>query len=279
MKAHHLALLSTLAAAPSAAADVTWMVFPTPITFIADGPTAGQGAADRQLQYLFQRMPQYRNHVLHATFTRIWTEMASRDGVCTHIAFRSPEREKAAIFTARPMKLTGYRLLAHPGDIARLKPYLTESEEIDLPRLLQSPEFRGSYIAARLLPPAVSAALADKDQVKADMTPMQTPRQILQSFNAGRLDFFIALPIEADFYRDLGDLPHITLPIKGVEREVSIYSACSNAPLGRAEVRAIDRIQRVDKNWVDFMAPFQDYIDPADFAESLTSRPDRSAIP
>jgi len=108
---------------------------------------------------------------------------------------------------------------------------------------------------------------------------MQTPRQILQSFNAGRLDFFIALPIEADFYRDLGDLPHITLPIKGVEREVSIYSACSNAPLGRAVVRAIDRIQRVDKNWVDFMAPFQDYIDPADFAESLTSRPDRSAIP
>lgn len=275
MKAHYLALLSTLAAAPTFATDVTWLVYSTPFTFVEDGPKAGQGAGDRQLQYLFQRMPQYRGHVMHASFTRIWTQLASRDGVCTHITFRGPEREKVAVFTARPMKLTGYRLIAHARDAARFRAYLTESGEVDLPRLLESREFRGAYVAARLLPPAVAEALADKDRIRSEVIPMQTPLQILQSFAAGRLDFFLSLPIEADYYREtLPDEAHVILPIKGVAREIGIYSACSNGPLGRSVVRAIDRILSADANWADFVSPFHDYFDPADFTESLTSQPE-----
>lgn len=280
MKAVRLAFLTCLAAAPCAAADVTWLVYSTPFTFIEDGPKAGQGAGDRQLQYLFQRLPQYRNHVLHASLARIWSEIGSRDGVCTPIAFRGPEREKVAVFSARPVKLTGYRLIIHSRDAARFKPYLTEAGEIDLPRLLQSAEFRGGYVTARLLPPAVAAALADKERVKAEISVMQTPLQILQSFIAGRLDFSLSPPIEADFYHDtLPDDPRTLFPIKDVAREISVYSACSNGPLGRAVMHAIDRIERSNANWADFMAPFHDYFDPADFAESLASRPERSDGP
>lgn len=280
MKAHYLALLSTLAAAPCWAADVTWLVYSTPYTFIEDGPKAGQGAGDRQLQYLFQHMPQYRNHVMHASLARIWSEIGSRDGVCTPIAFRGPEREKVAVFTARPVKLTGYRLIVHTRDAGRFKPYLTETGEIDLPRLLQSADFHGGYVAARLLPPAVAAALADKERVKAEMMVLQTPLQILQAFIARRLDFSLSPPIEADFYHDtLPDEPRTLFPIKDVPREINIYAACSNAPVGRAVIRAIDRIERPDANWADFMAPFHDYFDPADFAGSLASQPEHPEQP
>ncbi len=251
------------------------MVYSTPYTFIEDGPKAGQGAGDRQLQYMFQHMPQYRGPVLHASLARIWSEIGSRDGVCTPIAFRGPEREKVAVFSARPVKLTGYRLIVHSRDRARFKPYLTEAGEIDLPRLLQSAEFHGGYVTARLLPPAVAAALADKERIKAQISAMQTPLQVLQSFVAGRIDFSLSPPIEADFYHDtLPDEPRTFFPIKDVAREINVYSACSNAPLGRAVMRAIDRIQRSDASWADFMAPFHDYFDPADFAESLTSKPE-----
>jgi uncharacterized protein (TIGR02285 family) len=269
-------------ALPAGATDVVWLVFPTPFTFIADGPKVGQGAGDRQLQYLFQRLPQYRNHELPVTsFIRIWSEMAEKDGICTHVSFKGGDREKVALFTARPMKVTGYRLIAHPRDLDRYKPFMTAEGEVDLAQLVTSPGFRGSYVAARLLPVAVSEALADKERIKADMTPMQTPQQIVQSFAAGRLDFFMSLPIEADFYRDaaFGKEPRIILPLKGVAREVGVYSACSNGPLGRSVIRAIDRIERDDANWADFMAPFHDYFDPADFSASLDSHPERRDPP
>lgn len=280
MKALRLAFLAVFAAAPCAAADVTWLVYSTPYTFIEDGPKAGQGAGDRQLQYLFQHLPQYRNHVLHASLPRIWSEIGSHDGVCTPIAFRGPEREKIAVFSARPVKLTGYRLIVHSRDASRFKPYLTEAGEIDLPRLLQSADFHGGYVTGRQLPPAVVAALADKERVKTEISTMQTPLQILQAFIARRLDFSLSPPIEADFYHDtLPDEPRTAFPIKNVAREINVYSACSDAPLGRAVMRAIDRIESSDANWANFMAPFHDYFDPADFAESLISQPEHGETP
>jgi uncharacterized protein (TIGR02285 family) len=276
-----VAFLATVCACPCLAADVTWMVYSAPFTFIDQGPQAGQGAGDRQLQYLFQRMPQYNNHVLHASFARIWTEIGQRDGICTHIAFRGPDREKVAVFSDRPAKLTGYRVIVHSRDEARYKPYLTSEGEIDLARLLAAPDLHGSYVAARLMPSVVSDALADKEQIKAEIVPMQTPVQILQTFAAGRLDFFLGLPIEADYYRDTpaGQEPRKNFPIKGVAKMVNFYTACSDAPLGRSVIRAIDRILRSDENWANFLAPYHDYFSAEDFAASLASKPERKEPP
>lgn len=258
----------------AAAPGVTWITHPMPPTFIAEGPDADEGVGDRQLRFLMAHLPGYDHHVQRSSFARIWTQMARLDGVCAQSVFASPERRKVAVFTRRALRETGYRLYIRADAADRFAPHLTKEGEIDFAHLAAEATLQGGYYGTRLLPDPVTAPL-QSDRTKGVLEPAQSTDQLLQMLTAQRIDFFLAVGNEVTFYHR-ADL--IAYPIKGVAAFNDVYIACSDKPVGRAVIAAIDAMQARDAQWSEFVAPMRRWHAAEEVRESLASRP-RGATP
>jgi uncharacterized protein (TIGR02285 family) len=264
-------LLLLLPNAGRAGSSVTWITHPMPPTFISEGDEAGQGVGDQQLRFLMSHLPRYDHHIQHSNFARIWTQMAQLDGVCAQSVFLSPERQKVAIFTRRALREAGYRLYVRTDAAERFAPYLTAEGEIDF-SLLAAGDVHGSYYGTRLLPEPVTAPLAAQGG-KDVLGTAQSTDQLLQMLTAHRIDFFIAVSNEVSFYhRD--DLT--AYRIKDVAAFNDLYIACSDKPLGRSIIAAIDAMQASNDLWAEFVAPMQRWHTAEEVKESLASGPHSS---
>jgi uncharacterized protein (TIGR02285 family) len=273
-------LLSLRGAAEPGPETVSWMQVDLPPQSILDGELAGQGWSDQQMHALFPLVAGFDHRVLQGTLSRVWYEMAHRDGICFNGAARNAEREAFAVFTHRPILVPPYALIVRSTDVKRFQRFLDTEGLADLDKMMGEEALTGGYTAARDHYPAINRFV----QNPIRSTPMEKAISTSQLFNllhAGRLDFIFVEPVEAPYYRARFHIAEefTVLPIKGSPPSIRGYIACSNGPTGRAVVARIDAVLREEAQWLAYMEPLRRWMDPRDFAFALSAKPEIGRSP
>jgi uncharacterized protein (TIGR02285 family) len=271
---HRIVVILTAAlAGPLAAAQtITWLTSDLPPQYIAEGELAGLGIKDQQLRLISGQVPEYQHRTMRASISRLWYQIQHEDGMCGIGVLRSPEREKIAVFSHRPVLVPGFRLIIRADDVTRFSPFLSEQREVDLEALLNSRKLVGGYVADRHYPPAVTAYIAS-DERRAPLEKSVDNDRLFQLLRGNRVDFVFGLAYEAAYFGWRLGQPLAHLPIKDTPRNVAGYTACSDQPLGRAMIARLDSLQADETLWRQWMEPLRRWLDPSDFAAALAAQP------
>ncbi len=263
-----IAALALLCAHPLAAAEtVTWLTTDLPPQYIGEGKFAGLGIKDQQLRLIHKELSDYEHRDIQASIGRLWYEMQRTDGVCGLGVLRSPERDKIAVFTERPVPVPGFRLIIKTDHLDAFRPFMSGEDEIDLTALKQNHRLSGGYVVDRVYPPQMMEFITDPEHQSRLERSIGSER-LYQLLRSNRVDFVLGLGYEARYYDTLqeDDAPLTALIVKGTDRLIRGYTACSDRPLGRAVIARLDALQREDSFWRQWIAPLQRWLDPADFA-------------
>jgi uncharacterized protein (TIGR02285 family) len=273
--AGQLALIWLIMLAPAMADEsVTWLTIDLPPLFIADGALAGRGSADQQLAFLTQSLPQFQHRQTPASFSRVWHQIGHGDGNCTIGALRTPERGAIAMFSQRPVPVPGYHVIIRADQRDDFAPYLDSRGRLDLDLLAARSSLRGGYVTSRRHAPRIDRFIAASHR-QTPLDPVMSPLQLFHLLSLRRQDFIFALPFEIGYYRDVDPRtpPLLALPIKDVAAMVNGHVACSNGPIGRKVVSAVDLLLRNPNNWRSFVAPLQQWLSPEDYDHLLSGSP------
>ena len=234
--------------------------------FIASGPMAGQGFGDQQLKIFIRELPQFDQQVTPSSFARIFHEIGNSDGVCTHLVYKSPEREEIALYSARPFLVFGLRLFVVVEHADKIAPFATDSGEIDLDKLMSQSDMRSSFGPKRALPEAIIKALGHARRMPE--TPM-SPEQEIQLLAAGRVDFIVAPPNEIAYRQRHHPVALRQYPLKDVARFSPLYTACSKGPLGQRLIASLNRLQAQPALWAAMTEPMRKWTTAEEIAASL----------
>jgi len=246
-----------------------------PPQFILDGELAGQGWADRQMHDLFPLLPGLDHRLVQGSLSRIWYEMAHRDGICFDGAARNAEREEIALFSRRPIIAPTYRIIVRAADLTRFRAFLDPGGAIDLDRLAGEGGLTGGYTTSRAYFPAINRFI-ESEQRRVRLETAMSPSQLFNLLHGKRLDFIISSPVETPYYKARFHLPDefASLPVKNGPPSIRGYIACSKGPLGRSVIETIDALLADDSHWSAYLEPLRRWFEPADFAAALAARPE-----
>jgi uncharacterized protein (TIGR02285 family) len=250
------------------AETITWMVSDN-----SSLPEARANTARTSLHYLIDHMPQFQHRLLVGDMARADYELAHEDGVCKPGLMKTPERAVFALFNKRVVPFPGFHLAVRKGERARFKPFMDEAGKLDLARLARSEILVGGYVTSTPHIGTVQHFIEDPERrVRLEKSPGS--KQLLGALQGGRIDFTIVLPIEADIFAAAAGHPgeFALLPIKAVPSYLETFIACSNGPLGKQAIDAIDGVLQTDANWQSFLAPLKPWLDPSDYAQIVTSK-------
>ena len=269
------ASLALCVASAHAADTITWLTNDLPPQYIVEGELAGQGIKDQQLRLIEAQTPEFQHRRVLASISRLWHEIPHTDGICGLGAQRTPEREKVAAFSRRPVLVPGFRVITKTDTAPLFKPFLTAQGEVDMTALLQARKLNGAYAADRIYPVPVSDYIASSDRRAAIDKTLDNER-LFQLLRSNRVDFVFGLAYEAAYYSwEMGaEESVVSLPIKDAPRLVSGYAACSDRPIGRAMIAKIDALQADEKTWRALLNPLKRWLDPADFNVALAGTGD-----
>jgi uncharacterized protein (TIGR02285 family) len=246
---------------------IVWMLHQQKPPFIAAGPLAGQGFGDQQVKMFFGELRQFDHVVTRGSFARIFHQIGQEDGVCTHLVYKSPEREKIALFSARPIKVFGLRLFVVAENDSKIAPFVSDGE-VDLDRLMSETDMLSSFGPKRALPEALVTAIGHARQTP--MTPM-TPEQEIKLLAAGRIDFMVGHPNETAYLQRLVPVSLKQYPIKDVVRIAPLYTACSKGPLGQQVIDILNRLQAQPKMWGAMIEAMRQWTTAEELAASRSS--------
>ena len=271
-----LAALAIIAlAAPAVAGDtVTWLTSDLPPQYIAEGELSGLGIKDQQLKLIATEFPDLQHRTLRASISRLWYQIQHEDGMCGIGVLRSPEREKIAAFSRRPVLVPGFRLIVRDEDKSLFSPFSDEQGEVDLTALQQSRKLNGGYVADRIYPPAMAAYIQSGDR-RAGVEKSVDNERLFQLLHSKRVDFIFGLAYESAYYswKFGGQQALASLPVKDTPRTVGGYTACSNQPVGRAMIARLDAMQSDDRLWRQWLDPLRRWLEPPDFAMAVAAQP------
>ncbi len=270
MKTAFLLFLLLFPPMAALADQVTWMAGDTPPLYIVRGEDAGQGFSDRQLDFLIKHLPGFTHTIVRSNAKRTLFEMEHRDGVCSITLLRDSEREKVMEFSARPIVIPAFRLVALDSRRDAITPLLTTDGEIDLDALAASGTLNGAYVQSRLYPAPITQFL-NIPAVKSRLEDLPDTSPMFNLLRTGRVDFVFLNGLEARYYAGKADI--LSLPIKGVPRTMAMYPGCSERLLGRRVVARIDQLLADETNWAAFLAPLRDWMGEVDFAAALAVQP------
>ena len=262
-------LAAALSGWAASAETLTWMLGDIRPMMMPEGDLAGQGAGQIDFKILQERLPQFDWRMESAAALRVLHEIQTRDGICSFGFAKLPEREGKMLFNARPMVVPGYGVLLREDRLDEFKPVLDKNGAVDLALLGKAPGLVGGYVGARPHFDVVKtyieghkAALISDDAVK-----------LFRQLQARRIDWLFGLRDEANYFAAM--LGHggrfASLPISGTDQFGQAYTSCSNGPIGRKAMAAIDALLADDRHWAEFVAPWERWLSPADYAAALRS--------
>jgi uncharacterized protein (TIGR02285 family) len=228
---------------PAAAREtVTWFVDQSyPAAHIASGPYEGQGLLDRELKWLIAHLPQYDHEVVDSTGARTWREIGRKDARCSSGALKTPEREKKALFSVPATRAWNVMLIVRDDRLSAMRGAQAVSGNMDLARLFQQDGLHGVVNIGRSYGPFIDPLLSSPDGKRA-VGVVSNSIQGLRMVMAGRADYAIGYSHELAYFRkvDGSSEPVTIMPIEGVDRYSTGYIACSDQPIGRAVISAIN---------------------------------------
>jgi len=223
------------------AAEIEWMVQDLPPIYIRSGPNKGTGYADRQMELIIGRLPEFQHKVVDTSFARAWHDIGDHDNICISGVAKTAERTAVALFSQPIATASSSRLLIRVEDEARFKDVFSADGKIDLDRLSQRKDLTGGYAARRSFSNRLDAFVhRDSQAVKLEVLPNEF--QLFNLLKTGRIDFMFASLREIEHYQRQESGPHLFkyYAVAGEAERVDVYVACSDQPVGRAVIARVD---------------------------------------
>lgn len=273
-----LALLALLPAARGQDAEhtITWsMIDWPPLTLLRDGKAPataaelGDGALDRALAEIIQRMGGYKHEFRLLNRQRLVQTFEQGGNLCDAAWFKTPERERVAIFSAAiavpPVGLV----------VSRQAKAAIAGAEISLADLLRNPALKGRLEAGRSYGPALDKVLAAHGQaVPREIVP--TTGSLLNLLAVGRFDYTLEYPMVARYHGTLNPRqPGLEVVSLTESRDWPVsYVACTRNAWGRRVIRDIDAAIRQAATSPVYRNSFTPWL-PADYVTRNRERMDK----
>ena len=266
-----LILAAALSAMAARAEPAVWMLPVSPPMVMTDGPLAGQGAGQIIFPVLTAHLAGLEWRMETAAPLRVLHEMQTRDGICSFSFAKLPEREGKMLFSRRAMTVPGFGMILREDRLEEFQRFLDAGGAVDLSLVGAAEGLTGGYAAGRPYLGAVKDYVADprhKPSLVAD-----DPPKLFRQLAARHLDFLFALRDETNYFTAaLGGPRLVSVPVAGTDRFGEAYVSCSTGPVGQKAMRAIDAWLADDRHWAEFVAPWERWLSPADYAEALIPR-------
>jgi uncharacterized protein (TIGR02285 family) len=268
-----LAMLTapTVPAAMSAAqdADISWFIPQTQPCHIETTESSVKGYCDGMVSFLTKNLPDYRHQIAVRPIPRLWHEIAHRDGVCTVVAGKSPERLEQGVFSERPFWSITNRVIIAASRSALFQPYV-ENRIIDLDALGQNAQLRGLVLAGKNYGPVINAFLASPQRA-AQIIPLNSTEFPIKMIMEQRADFVFGYSIDLAYQVTKQKLSgeFVTYAIKGDVTHYDAFVACSNGPLGRRVIASVNQLLGDPANWEAYLRPLQPWYQQDEFESAL----------
>lgn len=237
-------LLSVLPAAGRAAdlPKVDWYVFDFPPIYILEGPDAGMGTADARLRQIMAGLDGFEHRRVVASLSRLMTDVAVKDGVCSITMLRTPEREASLIFARHFWRLETSRVLLRPDRRAIIARYITSDGRLDLAAMRQDTELIGVYAAQRSYTGAIDRYVKERGGQSGQLMRVDSPESAFRMLELGRADYTFGYGYELAYFNEMErkSLKLAALPVEGDPLYVDGGMACSKGPTSARVIAALD---------------------------------------
>jgi len=208
---------------------------------IVEGPLAGAGFLDIQLQWLISHLGMFDNEIVEVSNSRGLYEMSLRDGQCMIGVAATPDRMKVALFSQVALVVPAAGLMIRTADLPLVAPFTNSGGAIDLDLLSESKKIRGVFARDRHFGRQIDRF------INSGLTSLISVQDAIQAFkmvDSGRADYLFGYTFERQFYKKtINDgVDMAFLPIAGSVRAFPAHVACSKGPIGEAVIRQIDHL-------------------------------------
>jgi len=263
-----LLLAAALCSWAARAERVVWMLPDLPPMVMSGSPLAGQAVGQALFTLLAKRLPDFEWRMETAAPLRVLHEMQHRDGICSFAFAKLPEREGKMLFSRRAMTMPGFGVIVRQEKLAEFQRFLDASGAVDLSLLGHARGLTGGYVAGRPHFGVLQDYIDDprhKPSLVAD-----DPIRLFRQLAAHHLDFLFGLRDETNYFAAvIGSAHFASLPIAGTENFGEAYVGCSTGPVGQKAIQALDAWLADDRHWAEFVAPWERWLSPADYAQAL----------
>lgn len=264
-------LLCALPGGLQARETLNWLLRDLPPSTIFAGPLQGQGAIDRLMPLLIERMPEYDHVLMRVNRARSSQMLKEHPLSCDPTSLWTAERAKSIAFSIPVFVLPSSGLIVRKTDMQRFTALIDEGR-IDLQRLLHTPGFKVGVVAQRSYGVVVDQALRQSPPEALNLHyGNEAVGSLLQMERLGRLQALIGFWLEIRYQAQQQDMNLDELafvPVKGNAQYQYAHIGCSDTPQGRRAIQIINREMRVLRE-SSLMGAYAQWLDPAERAGYL----------
>lgn len=253
--------------------NIVWAIdVLAPAFYMQDDKLVGFGAD--AVDWLIERISHHSIKVLTLPRGRAYEVMhhanvANDHTVCIPGALETPQRARDFIMSNPVFPQLPISLIVKADQADDFAPFMTKNGEVDLPRLLRDNRYYAALETGRSYGPMVDDILREH----GFGSHIQRTRQMGEftgMLQLGRIDWFLAYPIEAEHERNVAKLKTEikSLPIAGMPDMLEAKVACSKTETGQHVIEHTNTIvaQHPDMPWT------QSYVDLLSDADAARYR-------
>ncbi len=176
-------------------------------------------------------IPDYRHEFVLANARRVWANFEASNNFCIAGASKTPEREQIAYFV--PFTIApNYALVVREDDQRRVS---AKDGAASLMQVVGEKSGLIGYVdAGRSYGPELDSILGTAGS-NLHRVPVSAPDNLLQSLDAGRMDYTLEFPFVLEYRRKQSRLQHalVSLPLEDVPPLITSYIACTRNAWGK----------------------------------------------
>ena len=222
------------AAAAHQAKNILW-AYPLIDPFFTEDET---GYADRIRKWFIKNLPEFHHSLApNVALDRSLDLIERQDGVCHSLLFKTEERLKYTVFSA-PVMMTPSMLLITPVTHANVWRELVDDQGMLAHDAIFASAFRGAAVTDRSYGPVIDRLIHRLDAGER-LVFLDERSAVFGHLIRGWADYSFGYAQESV---DPGVGPLTTFPVVGVEPGKLAYFGCSDGPVGRAFLAAVDAL-------------------------------------
>ncbi|CAI8885475.1 TIGR02285 family protein [Pseudomonas sp. IT-347P] len=242
-----LLFLLTLSTGAQAKPKLIWLLRDLPPMTIFEGPKKDQGVIDQLMPQLIAGMPQYEHTLMRVNRARGLQMLHENPFACDPALLWNKERAQWVAYSIPAIRAVSNGLVVRQQDRAVLDPFLIHGE-VNLSALLAASERKVGVVAERSYGEFIDDILHQAPS--GSLTPHygnDALSNLLSMQRLGRLQVVLGYWPEIRYQAKQAQIAEDELefyPIRGTEKYLSSYVACSDTAQGRQAISEINRLLR-----------------------------------
>lgn len=218
---------------------ITWYVTEWAPFTITRGKLKRKGINDKLIKLIHEYLPSYDVEWKNMNPSMLNRAFSKGENICQLDLFKTPEREKIAYFTTFPSVIDApLRLFIKARDQDKIQ--LTMP--VDIKQLFENKALKGAFIDGRSYNTTIDNAKANYQG--KNVTTRESTKRLLKDFYRGKIDYVVEYSAVMSYFKSMlkskSDI--LSMPIKGTEKFVLGYAACSKTLWGKTAIDAIDAV-------------------------------------